>query len=160
MAMTHERTYTGNEKAIAQLYNQLLTCWNKRDAGGFAGLIADNGSVVGFDGSPVDGRSTIATAMQEIFEHHQTAAYVSKIREIRSLSDDVYLLRAVAGMVPPGKNEINPAVNAIQSLIASRKDDRWEIDLFQNTPAQFHGRPEAASALTKELSEELLSKAV
>ena len=41
--------------------------------------------------------------------------------------------------------------NAIQTLIAKRGDDGWWIAVFQNTPAQYHGRPEAAEALTSEL---------
>ncbi len=57
----------------------------------------------------------------------------------------------LAGMTPPGKKEINPAVNAIHSLVAVKQDHAWQIALFQNTPAQFHGRPELAQALTEEL---------
>ena len=53
--------------------------------------------------------------------------------------------------------EINPAVNAIQSLVAVTRDGRWRIALFQNTPAQFHGRPELAQQLTEELRQ-LLAK--
>jgi len=73
------------------------------------------------------------------------------VREVRFLSTDIALLRAVVGMVPPGQNDINPAVNAIQSLVAVKDKDIWRITLFQNTPAQFHGRPELAEELTKEL---------
>jgi hypothetical protein len=54
-------------------------------------------------------------------------------------------------MVPPGRSDINPAVNAIQLLVASHRDGRWQIELFQNTPAAFHGRPELSAALTEEL---------
>ena len=70
---------------------------------------------------------------------------------MRFLSTDIALLRAVVGMVPPGQNDINPVVNAIQSLVAVKDKDIWRIALFQNTPAQFHGRPELAEELTKEL---------
>ena len=54
-------------------------------------------------------------------------------------------------MIPPGKSDLNPATNAIQSLIAQKQGDGWRIALFQNTPAQFHGRLEAVEALTEEL---------
>jgi hypothetical protein len=54
-------------------------------------------------------------------------------------------------MVPPGGSDINPAVNAIQSLVATKPDGEWRIVLFHNTPAAFHGRPEANTALTAEL---------
>jgi hypothetical protein len=35
--------------------------------------------------------------------------------------------------------------------VAAKRAGHWRIALFQNTPAQFHGRPELAKALTEEL---------
>ena len=75
-----------------------------------------------------------------------------KVEEVRFLNDQVALLRAIAGMVPPGKKEINPATNAIQSLTAVLENEEWKIALFQNTPAQFHGRPQLVQGMTKKLS--------
>ena len=70
---------------------------------------------------------------------------------MRFLSANVALLRAVVGMVPPGESDLNPSVNAIQSLVAARDGGRWLAALFQNTPAAFHGRPELSESLTAEL---------
>jgi uncharacterized protein (TIGR02246 family) len=70
---------------------------------------------------------------------------------VRFLTPDVAILRAVVGRVPPGQSDLNPAANAVQSLVAVKQDDQWRIALFQNTPAQFHGRPELAQKLTEEL---------
>ena len=61
------------------------------------------------------------------------------------------MLRAVAGMVPAGQDDLLPALNAVQSLVAVQREGQWRIALFQNTPAAFHGRPEAVEALTEEL---------
>lgn len=138
---------------IEQLHKKLLTAWNKQDAKGMASLFTDDGNTIGFDGSQVDGRTQIELQMHNIFSHHQTASYVWKVREVRFLSADTALLRAVVGMVPPGKNEIMPERNAVQSLVAVKEKDDWKITLFHNTPAQFHGRPELSEALTKELNE-------
>jgi uncharacterized protein (TIGR02246 family) len=147
--MTHDETQ------IRCLYQSLLDCWNKRNAAQFAALFADDGNVVGFDGSQLNGRSEIESSLAQIFRDHQTAAYIAKIREVRFLAPAVALLRAVAGMVPPGQSDINPAVNAIQTLVAVRHNDKWRIALFQNTPAAFHGRPEASQRLTEELRQVL-----
>jgi uncharacterized protein (TIGR02246 family) len=144
-------TNTSDEAAISALYRQLLDCWNWRAAGEFAALFTEDGHIVGFDGSPVDGREAIEAHLSGVFGGHATAAYVGKIREVRLLTPDSGILRAVAGMVPPGKSEIMPEVNAIQSLVAVLQDGQWRIALYQNTPAQFHGRPDAAQALTDEL---------
>jgi uncharacterized protein (TIGR02246 family) len=78
---------------------------------------------------------------------------VGKVRTVRLLGADVAVVSAVAGMLPPGKTAINPAVNAMQMLVAARQDGVWRIVSYQNTPAQFHGRPELAQALTDELQQ-------
>lgn len=136
---------------VAALYRRLLETWNRRDAAGYAALFDEESYVVGFDGSPMVGRAEIEASLRQIFESHMTATYVGKIRGVRALGGDVGLLRAVVGMVPPGGTDINPAVNAMQTLVAVRTSGEWRIAQFQNTPAQFHGRPEVAAALTEEL---------
>ena len=80
------------------------------------------------------------------------------MREVRPLGENAALLHAAAGMPGASGEAINPAVNAVQSLVAERIDGEWRIALFQNTPAAFHGRPEAAAALTAELTEALASR--
>jgi len=59
-------------------------------------------------------------------------------------------------MLPRGKSEINPATNAIQSLLAVRRNENWRIALFHNTPAAFHGRPQASQELTEELQKSVM----
>jgi uncharacterized protein (TIGR02246 family) len=139
--------------ALRQLHASLLDCWNRRDAAGFAALFAPEGNVVGFDGSAVDGASAIQAHLEQIFADHRPAAYVAIVREVRLLGPGTALLRAVAGMVPPGQTRVNPAVNAIQSLVGQLDGARWRIELFQNTPAAWHGRPDAVVALTAELQQ-------
>jgi uncharacterized protein (TIGR02246 family) len=143
------------ERAARELYTEILDHWNKRDAAGFARLFSRNGNLVGFDGSPVDGQESIERHLAEVFTGHQTATYVGKIREVRLLTPGAVLLRAVAGMVPPGKKELNPAVNTIHTLIAASQGNKWRVELFQSTPAAFHGRPAAVEDLTAELQQEL-----
>lgn len=146
-----EQAFTGNE--ITVLYQNLLNSWNRRDARDMAVLASPQCSFTGFDGSQMYGPQEIEASLQPIFTNHPTAAYVSIIREVRELGEGVALLRATVGMVPPGKDDINPAVNAIQTLVAKKGADGWKIEMFQNTPAAFHGRPEATEQLSKELRE-------
>ena len=146
------------EGAARELYEKLIQAWNKRNARDFALLFASNGSIVGYDGSQVDGQLDVGAHISEIFSHHQTAAYVTIVREVRPISSDVVVLRANAGMVPPGKDELNPDRNAVQSMVAARKGGKWEIALFQNTPAAYDGRPELSKKLTEELRAVLREK--
>jgi len=138
---------------IKMLYNNLLESWNKNNALEFSNLFDENGSCVGFDGSQINGRNDIYDQIQKIFASHKVSSYTGIIREVRSLSPEVYLLRAVAGMVPPGKDKIKAAVNTVQTLIAQKKNEEFLIAIYQNTPAAFHGRPELSEQLTKELQE-------
>jgi uncharacterized protein (TIGR02246 family) len=140
-----------DDTEIRELHAALLNAWNHHDGDALAGLFAPDGNLVGFDGSTVDGRESIRAHVTAIFADHETASYVGTVRDVRSLSADVALLRAAVGMVPPGGDDINPATNAIQSLVAVRLEGRWQVALYQNTPAAFHGRPEAAVELTDEL---------
>ncbi|MER3424166.1 MAG: DUF4440 domain-containing protein [Nitrospiraceae bacterium] len=144
-----------DEREVCALYQELLSCWNKRNAADFAALFENDGHAVGFDGSSHNGRAEIESDLSRIFADHPTAAYVGKVRSVRFLTAEVAVLRAVAGMVPPGKTDLNPAVNAIQTMIAVKQDRRWRIALFQNTPAAFHGRPELSEKLTEELRQVL-----
>ena len=139
------------ESDVQALYRQVLDSWNRRKAADFAGLFSIDGQTVGFDGSSYNGRTQIESALSQIFAHHQTPAYVAIVRGVRFLTTEVAVLSAVAGMVPPGQSDLNPAVNAIQTLVALKEHDRWRIALFQNTPAAFHGRPELSEQLTAEL---------
>lgn len=144
-----------NTSAIENLYEELLTAWNNQDAKKMASLFTKDGISIGFDGSQYVGNSTIESEIGNIFDHHQTADYVWKIRKVRFLNPDVALLHAVVGMVPPGQKDVIPAANAIQCITAVNKGEQWSIALFQNTPAQFHGRPEEVKQLTEELRKEI-----
>lgn len=140
---------------VSSLYRRFLDSWNERDAGAMAALFVEDGLLVGFDGSLMHGSQEIETTIGQIFAEHETAPYVGLVRDARQLTSASALLHAVAGMPVRGTSDINPDVNTIQNLVAVRQHGRWQIALLQNTPAQFHGRPEASQVLTEELQQVL-----
>jgi uncharacterized protein (TIGR02246 family) len=140
-----------SDHPIRRLYEQILIAWNQQDAAEMAAFFEEDGNVVGFDGSQADSRAAIEDHLRPIFADHPTAAYVAKVREIRMLDRDVGLLRAVVGMIPPNSDDINPAGNTIQTLVAVQNADGWQAALFQSTPAAWHGRPQDSADLTEEL---------
>src|SRR6266571_2026862 len=95
-----------DETQIHTLYQQLLDSWNKHSADAMAVLFAEDGDLVGFDGSQLSGRAEIASTLQQIFADHVTPPYVSKVRDVRFLSSEVAILRAVVGMVPVGQSDL------------------------------------------------------
>jgi uncharacterized protein (TIGR02246 family) len=141
--------------AVRALHRAILEGWNAQDASAFAAPFAEDGEVIGFDGSQVAGRAQIETEMATIFADHATGRYVGITRSVRQLGADVALLHAVSGVVPAGAYAIQPELNAIQSVVAQRQAEGWRVIMYQNTPAAFHGRPELADALTDELTTEL-----
>lgn len=139
------------EPAIRELYARLLDAWNRRSGKDYAAECTPDAELIGFDGYQHAGRETIESDMQGIFDRHATPHYVYRVRSVRLLTPEVAYLRAVTGLIPDGQTDINPALNAVQCLVAVKRDGRWLTASFQNTPAQFHGRPDLAQELTDEL---------
>ena len=144
---------TSSDRQIRRLYEQILIAWNQQDATAMAACFEEDSNLIGYDGSQADSRVAIEDHLRPIFADHPTAAYVAKVREIRMLSSNVGILRAVVGMIPPGSDDVNPAGNTIQTLVAVQNADGWQATLFQSTPAAWHGRPQDSAALTEELRE-------
>jgi uncharacterized protein (TIGR02246 family) len=140
-----------NEKDVGALYEQLIAGWNAHDGEAMAAPFAVDGVIIGFDGSVSSGRQTIGAAMASIFADHETGRYAVKARSVRALGPQAVILRAIAGLVPPGQKAINAETNSHQTVVAEAQDGQWRIVLFQNTPAQFHGRPELVEDMTREL---------
>jgi len=149
-----------SSSVAVDIYTRLLEAWNRRDAAGFAALFTPAGLAIGFDGSQMDGRTEIGQQLAAVFAHHQTAAYVARVRGARAVGTGAVLLHAAVGMVPPGATAINPAVNALQSVLVIGDGAAAQIALLQSTPAAFHGRPHLAEQLTAEVSEVLRRGAV
>ncbi len=153
--MNTPATNIEDESPIRDLYKHWINAWNahnaQHNAHDMAALVTEDGLIVGFDGSQMNGRAEVEATLSQIFADHVTAPYIGIVRSVHFLAPDVALLAAVVGMVPPGQTDINPPTNAIQSLVATRMDGQWRMSLFQNTPAAFHGRPDLSEQLTAEL---------
>ncbi|MBF0708632.1 SgcJ/EcaC family oxidoreductase [Alkalihalobacillus hwajinpoensis] len=144
-----------DEETIKRVYKQLTSSWNERNAQGMANLFTESGESIGFDGSLSKGPEEIATHLAPIFKDHPTAPFVTKVNEIKFIGDNAAILRAIAGMIPPGESDIKPELNTHHTLVLEYRENEWKIVLFQNTPAQFHGRPELVEQMTNELREQL-----
>jgi uncharacterized protein (TIGR02246 family) len=136
---------------IRALYSQFIDGWNRRSGAAVAAGFADDGDIIGFDGTHHHGRLSIAADLRQVFGSHQTPAYVGVVRAVRQIADGVALLLAHAGMIPAGGNDFDPDLHSVHSLVAIDDGGRWKISLFQSTPAAWHQHPEAREALTEEL---------
>jgi hypothetical protein len=65
-------------------------------------------------------------------------------------------MHVVGGTIMDGQTDIEPERNSIHTLVVMKgNDDKWHIAAFQNTRAQYIGRPDMSQALTEELRKEL-----
>jgi uncharacterized protein (TIGR02246 family) len=138
-------------KAVERVYKRLIDAWNRRDAAGMAALLSSEALMIGFDGSTMIGRDDVRVTLDAIFRDHATQPYVCKIRSVRMISYHTGVLHAIVSMVPPGADVVQPELNAIQTAVVASENGEWLIEQFQNTPAQYHGRPELVAAHTEEL---------
>lgn len=140
-------------KNVQKLYRNFLNAWNERNAHGMADHFTEDSEMIGYDGSQAIGREEIHSHLDPIFKNYPTPPYYGKVKSISFMSADSVILRAIAGMVPIGKTELAPELNTHHTMVAVKVGNAWQIKLFQNTPAQFHGRPELVEKMTEELKE-------
>jgi uncharacterized protein (TIGR02246 family) len=140
---------------IQNLYDQLIKSWNEQRADGMADLMSEDAHMIGFDGSEMHGPEDVRKTIAEIFRQYPTGIFVTITKDIKFLTDKVAMLRASTGIVPRGGDDINPNVNAHQTLVAVEENGQWKITLFQNTPAQFHMNPEKKEEMSSELRQQI-----
>jgi uncharacterized protein (TIGR02246 family) len=126
--------------------------WNRGSGEAFASPFAEDGDLVGFDGTHLKGRQEIASFHQQLFDTYvKGTRLVGKIRSVRFLTSDVALMHVVGGTIMAGQTDIEPERNSVQTLVATKNRGEWRLAAFQNTRAQYLGRPKEAQALTEEL---------
>ena len=153
MSESTSTSRSADEAKIHALYQQLMDGWNRGSGKDFATPFADNGDLVGFDGTQLKGRQEIDSFHQQLFDTYvKGSRLVGRIRSVRFLTSDVVIMHAVSGTIMSGGTDIEPERNSIQTLVAMKDSGgEWRLVAFQNTRAQYFGRPEQSQALTEEL---------
>ena len=148
---------SNDEAAIRTLYQQMTDGWNKGSGQAFAATYTDDSDFIGFDGTYMKGRQQIASFHQMLFDKFlKGSCLIGKIRSIRFVTNYIAIMIAVSGTVMAGQSDIEPERNSIHTIVAVKRDSNWHFAAFQNSRAQYIGRPEAFQALTEELRQELL----
>ena len=141
-----------HDAQIRALYASFLAGWIRRSGAAVAAGFADDGDIIGFDGTHHRGRLSIAADLRAVFGSHQTPAYVAVVRSVRPIAENVAVLIANAGMIPAGDNDLDPDLHTVHTLVAGDEGrGRWRISLFQATPAAWHGHEHLREELTEEL---------
>jgi uncharacterized protein (TIGR02246 family) len=100
---------SADEAKIHALYQQLMDGWNRGSGKDFATPFADNGDLVGFDGTQLKGRQEIDSFHQQLFDAYvKGSRLVGRIRSVRFLTSDVVIMHAVCGTIMSGGTDIEP----------------------------------------------------
>jgi uncharacterized protein (TIGR02246 family) len=137
---------------IRGLYAEFLDGWNRRSGAAAAAGFADDGDIVEADGTHHNGRLSIAAHLRKVFGTAQTPACIGLIRSVRPVAPGVAVLHAHAGSIPAGRNDFDPALHAVHTMVAvDEGGGHWRISLLQITPATWTGHPGDRDLLTQEL---------
>jgi uncharacterized protein (TIGR02246 family) len=154
----NESSVEEDKAAISMLYFQMINGWNKGSGSIFASPFAEDGDLVGFDGTHLKGRQNIGHFHQQLFNTIlKGSRLVGKIKDVRFLTKDVAIMHAVGGTIMDRQMGIEPERNSIHTVVVNRdypNADQWFITAFQNTRVQYIGRPQEIQTLTEELRKE------
>ena len=132
-----------DEEALREIAQQLEAAWNKSDSLAWSKLFADDADFIHVLGGHFYGREAIEQGHRLIFDTvYKGSTNKFRVEKIRFAGADVAIvfLFATLKVTNPG---MPPQLYARPTLIAERRDHRWEIVAFQNTLVT----PEGTSAL-------------
>lgn len=130
-----------DETAVRALYQELMDGWNRGSGDAFAAPFAEDGHLVGFDGTHLEGRREIASFHQPLFDKWlRGSRLVGQVESVRFLAPDVALMHAIGGTIMRGKAAPSPARDTIQTLVASRTGGQWKLAALPEHQASPDGR--------------------
>ena len=120
-----------DEAAIRENVKQMESGWNTKSGALFAKPFAEDADYVVINGNHIQGRQTIETAHQRIFDTvFKNTTLSLNVKQIRFLRPDVAVVH-VSGQRTGPSQELNQG--AIISMTMVRDKQHWSIASFQNT---------------------------
>jgi uncharacterized protein (TIGR02246 family) len=127
-----------DEDAIRQLFQNLVTSWNKGDGGAYAAQFTEDSDYIAFDGTHFKGRKANAENHQKLFDTFLKGSTLEeqRITDLRFITPDVALLHMVGTVKLRWQKKPAPGRSSIQTLIAVKQNGEWKFAAFQNTRIQ------------------------
>ncbi|HEY3227703.1 MAG TPA: SgcJ/EcaC family oxidoreductase [Roseiflexaceae bacterium] len=148
MEFQAQASQSSDEALVRSLYAQLMQGWNAGSGAAFAAPFAEDGDLVAFDGTHFKGRQAIIDFQQPLFDRWlKGTRLVGEVQSVRFLNPDIAVMHAIGGTVMRGKAKPDPARDSIQTLVAVRSADTWQLAAFQNTRLRPMSRSFAAVLL-------------
>jgi uncharacterized protein (TIGR02246 family) len=142
MTMSQSATRPSTEEAaVRDVYQQVMQAWNRGSGDELAARFAEDGHLVGFDGTHLRGRKEIGPFHQRLFDKWlKGTRLVGRVTDVRFLGPDVAVLHAVGGTIMRGKRTRAPERDSIMTLVVTRQaEGDWRVAAFQNTRLRVMG---------------------
>lgn len=124
----------GDAEQVRRLYLAVMDGWNAGDAKAFAAPFADEADFIAFDGSRFHGRDEIVKSHEPLFQKYMKGTrLVGDVIDLRFVAPDVAVMHARGSTIMRGRREPSPERDSLQTMVAVRRDDRWQLVAFQNT---------------------------
>lgn len=124
----------GDADAVCALYRALMDGWNAGSGEAFAAPFADDADFIAFDGTRFRGREDIARSHDPLLKTHMKGTrLVGDVTDLRFPAPDVAVLHARGGTILRGRREPARERDSLQTMVAVRREGRWQLVAFQNT---------------------------
>jgi len=122
------------ESKLQSLVQRVLAAWERGDGRALAAEFADDGDIVFFEGSCLQGRAQIEAVMQHLFETTlRGTRCLAQVKALRFVTPEVALIQTLGGVAFPEETEIPVERCSIQTFVAVRIRGIWSVASFQNT---------------------------
>ena len=137
-----------DEAAIHALYQRTMDGWNEGSGVAVASAWAEDGHLIGFDGTLFTSREVIARFHDPLLQTHlQGTKLVGAVTNVEFPAPDIAVLHARGGTVMAGSSKPAPERDSIQTLVAVRRASEWQLRAFQNTRVRPIGRTGAGTLI-------------
>jgi uncharacterized protein (TIGR02246 family) len=136
------------QNEILAMYREIIDGWNAGSGEAFVAPFSENADFVAFDGTRFKGRAVIAAFHQGLFETHLRGTRLTgTVLSVRLLGPHIILLSTIGGTILPGRSSPSPERDSVQTLVARKRNGKWQVEAFQNTRLRPIGRSFAGTAL-------------
>jgi uncharacterized protein (TIGR02246 family) len=137
-----------DEADVHALYQRIMEGWNLGSGAAFAAAWAEEGQLIGFDGTHLTSRAEIARFHEALFQTHlKGTRLVGQVTDVQFPAPDVALLHGRGGTIMRGDSAPTPERDSLQTLVAVRRDGEWQLLAFQNTRLRPMGQDAASTLL-------------
>jgi uncharacterized protein (TIGR02246 family) len=135
------------EGELHALYERMMDGWNRGSGVAFAAGWADEGQLIGFDGTHLRGREAIERFHETLFRTHlKGTRLVGQVTQIEFPAPDVAVMHARGGTIMRGGAGPTPERDSLQTLVAVRRSE-WQLVALQNTRLRPIARNPASTLL-------------